>query len=486
MPHPIAPMIIRGEVISDNLVEVGGRGGELSFLTPDAHKFVGKLPLGNPTGLADLYTLTIEDILDYIEELGSHLDLERNAHLQEACELSYKTAPTTPTIVRGQYASLKAGCNRERMREIAEESVGIDFLEGWVRKTLTDGRDVEIKCFGSRALHIVAGNSPLLSLLTMTRNMLLRSDAVIKAPSNDPFTALAVARTMTDMAPDHPLTKHVTVAYWRGGDEALEETLYQPHNFEKIMAWGGFASMKHVTRYIQPGLELISMDPKRSASILGPETFENDASMQEAAERLAADIAGANQVACVNARVAYALSGTDEDGLAKLNRFGEMVYRAYGRLPNTVSTKPKAFDRDLKAHLETLKLDDEWYKVIGGDEEEGAIVVSQLSDPVPFATALNDRIGNLVPVDDLAEVLERVDAYTQTVGVYPESLKDQVKDILPLHGAQRIVSLGYALTLTSATPSDAIEPMRRLGKWIVNEICAPETIDGVWKMPNIA
>ena len=69
--------------------------------------------------------------------------------------------------------------------------------------------------------------------------------------------------------PDHPVTKHLAVAYWRGGDEALESRIYQPHNIEKICAWGGFASVKHVTKYIQPGIELISLDPKRSAGIVG-------------------------------------------------------------------------------------------------------------------------------------------------------------------------------------------------------------------------
>ena len=68
---------------------------------------------------------------------------------------------------------------------------------------------------------------------------------------------------MADMAPDHPITRHLSVAYWKGGDVEFEEQLYQPHNIEKIVAWGGFASVKHVTRYIQPGLELITLDPKR-------------------------------------------------------------------------------------------------------------------------------------------------------------------------------------------------------------------------------
>ncbi|MCK8683073.1 acyl-CoA reductase [Pseudomonas umsongensis] len=485
MSHPIAPMIIRGQVITDNLIEVGGRGGDLSFLTPDASKYIDQLPLGNPAKLADLYRLSFGDILDYAVELGARLDLDKNQYLQEACELSFLTAPTTPTIVKGSYMGLKHLLSREFITEMAESTVGIKYLEGWVPQTLLDGTELEVRCFGARTLHIVAGNAVSLSLWTIIRNMVLRSDAIIKAPSNDPFTALAIARTMVDMAPDHPLTKHLSVAYWKGGDEAFEQRLYQPQNLEKIVAWGGFASMKHVTKYIQPGLELISLDPKRSASIIGQEAFYNEENMREAAVRLAADIGAINQKGCVCARVVYVQSGTDEQGLERLNTFGQYVYEAMLGLPNTLSTAPKRYDQGLKAHVDALRLDDEWYKVIGGKEGEGAIICSQLPEPVSFAASLDDRTANLVPVDDLSEMMAAVDAYTQTVGVYPESIKDQLKDVLPLYGAQRIVSLGYAAAMKFAAPQDSIEPMRRMGKWISNQIAAPQTSAAPWLRPSI-
>ncbi|HYQ51304.1 MAG TPA: acyl-CoA reductase [Pseudomonas sp.] len=485
MTHPVAPMIIRGQVITDNLIEVGGRGGDLSFLTPDANKYIDQLPLGNPARLADLYTLSFDDILDYAVELGERLALHRNQYLQEACELSYLTAPTTPTIVKASYMGLQNMLSREFIREMAETTVGIKYLEGWVAQTLLDGTELEVRCFGARTLHIVAGNAVSLSLWTIIRNMVLRSDAIIKAPSNDPFTALAIARTMVDMAPDHPLTKHLSVAYWKGGDQAFEQRLYQPQNLEKIVAWGGFASMKHVTRYVQPGLELISLDPKRSASIIGREAFDSEANMREAAVRLAADIGAINQKGCICARVVYVQSGTDEQGLERLNTFGQYVYEAMLGLPNTLSTAPKRYDQGLKAHVEALRLDDEWYQVIGGKEGEGAIICSQLPEPVSFAASLDDRTANLVPVDDLSEMLAAVDAYTQTVGVYPERIKDQFKDVLPLYGAQRIVSLGYAAAMKFAAPQDSIEPMRRMGKWISNQIATPQTSAAPWLRPSI-
>ncbi|SAK83928.1 Acyl-CoA reductase (LuxC) [Caballeronia glebae] len=480
MTKPIAPIVIRGEVITDNLIEVGGRGGDLAFATPDAHQYIDKLPLRDPSRLADLYTLDFADILDYASALAERLDLATNPYLQEACELSYLTSPATPSIVKGSYMGLRHLLDRDFITEMVETTVGIRYLEGWVKERLIDGTELETRCFGSRTLHIVAGNAVPLSLVTILRNMVLRSDAIIKAPSNDPFTALAIARTMIDMAPDHPLTKHLSVAYWKGGDQAFERRLYQPQNIEKIVAWGGFAALKHVTQYIQPGLELISLDPKRSASIIGKEAFNSDEAMREAAVRLASDIGALNQKGCVCARVVYVQSGTDEAGLDRLNRFGRQVYDAMIGLPNSLSTAPKRYDPALKAHVDALRLEDEWYKVIGGKDGEGAVICSQLPEPVSFSASLDDRTANLVPVDSLDEVMGAVDAYTQTVGIYPESAKEALKDILPLFGAQRIVSLGYAAAMKWQAPQDAIEPMRRMGKWISNQIASPETTQAPW------
>src|SRR5690606_6973066 len=112
-----------------------------------------------------------------------------------------------------------------------------------------------------------------------------------------------------------PITRHLSVAYWRGGDEAIEQRLYQPHNIEKIIAWGGMASMKHVTRYIQPGLELTSLDPKSSASVVGAEGLATDELLREAGARIAADVGAMNQCGCANSRVVYVMCGTDPAGI---------------------------------------------------------------------------------------------------------------------------------------------------------------------------
>ncbi|OJZ74018.1 long-chain-fatty-acyl-CoA reductase [Mycobacterium paraffinicum] len=476
------PLFLRGRVITDDLIPFDTRIGAAQFQAPDMTKHVDRLTLRSPAQMSDLYALGFDEILDVLAALGDALNFETNDHLQEAYEASLVANVLPAEMLKNSYRVLGPLFSRDNVIEIADTQVGLDYLNGWVTRRLRDGRDLRVRAFGARTLHIPAGNGGLVSAVTILRSVITRSDVIIKAPSNDPLTAVAIARTLADIAPDHPITKHLVVGYWKGGDLTVEEKLYQPHHIEKIVAWGGLASVKHVTRYIQPGLELIALDPKRSATIIGREAFDSEQVMREVARRAATDIGVANQEGCANARVIYVLSGTDAAGLANANRLGELIYDELIALPSVVSTPPRYPNRELLDHVDASRMAEDFYRVIGGERREGAIVVSQFDEPVDYSPMLSGRIANIVPVDGIDRVTAAVNAYTQTIGIYPESLKRELRDTLPLFGAQRLTSLGYACNVAVAMPQDAIEPIRRMCKWIVDEECDPAVVVPLWQL----
>jgi len=479
------PAFIRGRTVRENLVRFDGRGASPSFLAPDPELLLADLPLRDPGALGELHALAFDEIVDFLARLGRHLDPDRNEFLAQALENSVHWSDMTAPLVRSAYAQLPALFAADTVREVADTAIGIDRLDGWVQLRMSDGRVAAIRAMGARAAHIIAGNSPLVAALTIVRNAIARSDAVIKLPSNDPLTALAIARTMAAIAPQHPITRHVSVAYWKGGSQEFERRLYRPAHLEKIVAWGGLASVRHITQYVQPGLELIALDPKRSATVIGADAFADTATLTEVARRAATDVGALNQLGCLNARVIYVASGTDAAGLARANQVGQLVYDQMQLLPAAVSTPAKRFDPELRAHLSALRTSPEYYRVIGGSRDEGAVIVSQLSEPVDFHTLLSGRVANIVPVDTPLDALKYVNAYTQTIGVYPESLKWQLRDKLALHGAQRLTSLGYAASGNTALPQDAIEPLRRMVRWIVDETCDTAKVTPLWSaMPE--
>src|SRR3546814_992058 len=82
----------------------------------------------------------------------------------------------------------------------------------------------------------------------------------------------------------------------------------------------------------------------------------SDLTLRHVAKRLALDIGAQNQEGCVSARVIYVESGTDEDGLERANRLGELTFAALQTLPDHLSTPHKAFDHGLRSEEHTSEL----------------------------------------------------------------------------------------------------------------------------------
>jgi len=476
------PLLLRGQIIDGAEIEYGGRRGGVSFSAPDLTQHLNDLTLSTPSRMGDLYLITLDEIFDFLAALGNRLHPAENPYLQEAFELSRLTSGLSDSILRHHYNGIPHHFDRDVVRDIAERLIGIDYLEGWVEQPVTlqpDAR-LSIRAFGARAVHIIAGNVPVVGVATVIRNAITRSDAIIKTPSNDPLTTAAVVRTMVEMAPDHPVTRHVSVAYWKGGDTRIEQHLYDPRRIEKIIAWGGFAGIKHLTQYLQPGLDLITLDPKHSATIIGPEAFADPDTLQSVATRLALDVGVLNQEGCVNARVVYVQSGTDPAGLERANELGRRLFAALQNLPDHLSTAHKAFDPELKAELDALAFVQDEFRLYGGRRNEGAVIVSQSDVAVDFARMLACRVANIVPIDDLETAIRSVNSYTQTIGIYPDALKTAIRDRLAYQGAQRLVSLGGAATLMATPqPQDGIEPLRRSVKWITDESASGDYLVGL-------
>jgi len=350
------PLIVRGEIIDECELEFGGRKGGVSFKTPDLKRHLKKLFAYSPNEMAAYQNMPIEEIARFLDELSRMLDLDTNAPLKRAYELSCSTSGLSSSIIEWLYRNApKRLFSHDYVMEYAEKRIGIDVLQGWVDVPLNDGGVNSIRAFGARCVNVIAGNLPGVSLSTVLRGAITRSDCITKTPSNDPLTMLAILETMIKLDPRHPVTRHMSAAYWKGGNESIESQLYHPDRIEKIVAWGGFDSIKHITRYLQPGLDLIAMDPKHSGSIIGREAFANEVTLREVASRAAIDIGVYNQEACANARTLYVECDVDDPAqLEKLNQLGRYIFESLQTLPSNLSTRATYVVPELKEELDGL------------------------------------------------------------------------------------------------------------------------------------
>ena len=461
------PLIIRGRIIEDNLVRYEGRRGEIAFLTPDVNKYLDQIVLRNGADLQDYYSVSLDNILDFLEELGRRLHPDINPDIRLALEMNMQSSGQSPDILRTAYVSFAANLRRTIVEEAVDQNIGRDYLEGWKPRPLHD-RDAMVRAFGSRIVHLNAGNAPNVALHAVINGSVLRCDNIVKSPSNDPFTAVAIAKTMIAMDPDHPITRHMTVAYWKGGDLGFEKKLYDTRNIDKIVAWGGPASMNHIRQHLTSGLDLIALDPKVSASIIGAEALESEEKMRWVAQQLAKDFGYFNQEGCGNSRLAYVVCGSDGPSLDRLNRFGRLVHEALQVLPAAYSSPHPAFDPVLRDEIEGIRYSED-YRVFGVKANEGGVIVSQQAEAVEFSDRIGGRVINIIPVPDLNAAVAAVTIHTQTIGIYPDATQAEIADRCMLRGAQRLSPLGCIAYEGLGYPHDAMEIMRRLARWGVRE-----------------
>ena len=476
-----APAFIRGRLITEELVGFGGRGGAAMFRVPDPHRLLGALPLSDPSLLREVQDMPFDEIVAYLAALGEALVLVRNPHLQEALELSAQFSDMTPPLVRSSFEQLPALFTPAAVRELADATIGIPYLQGWVPRVMADGRTASIRAFGARTVHIIAGNSPLIAALSIIRNAVARSDAIIKTPSNDPLTALAIARTMGELDAAHPITRHLSVAYWKGGDDRVRATAASTLRRREDHRLGR-ARLGHpcaALRPAGPGADLARSQAQRNDHRAPRPSPLTRRSPTWRCGRPPISVRSTSSGASTLAWSMWRAAPTPTDSSAPTG-WVSAIYAELQRLPQHLSTRAKWSDPELIADIDALRSSPEWYRVYGGRDGEGAVIVSQLDEPVEFSRRLSGRVANIVPIDDPADAIRGINAYTQTVGIYPETLKLYLREQLPLHGAQRLVSLGYAAHPNVSLPQDGMEPMRRMVKWIVEERCEPDAVQPLW------
>jgi hypothetical protein len=454
---------IRGKVITGDDIEYTSRDGKLSFSSPAPEKYLNEIVLRDSSSLANTFdNITVQEIIDFLVKVGDALDFESNTLMQEACKLSIPFNGLTPSIIEASYRMVPFFFSEPVMKAMIDNEVGIRFLDDWVEVPTLEGR-AKVRAYGAKALHIIAGNVPLVAALTILRGALTKSDTIIKLPSNDPLTATAILETMKKVDPDHPVVKHFSAIYWKGGNENFEKRLINPYNLEKIIAWGGHNSIRNIKKLVGPGIDLITLDPKFSVSIIGEEAFVSEETMELAAFLAAKDSAAFNQEACVTSRTHFVRTTPEKAAI-----YSKYLYKFMQEQDPSFSTLPKSFPDSLREDIDSLRFLEGLFEVVGGEDGEGAVITSLAGEPVEFFPSC--KTVNVIPVDDYDEVLEQITIATQTIGIYPESLKDQLMSQLVSRGVQRFVSLGRAAALNIGLPHDAIEPIRRACKWIVNEI----------------
>jgi hypothetical protein len=449
------PHYLRG-----NLVEPSGNAivEYPTFITPELN--LDDLVWGRSEP-GPAFDTPVSEIIDFLVEVGSHLDVDSNPHMASAMRQSTLVSPLGPRIVEQAYRSLPAIFERSLLDFMVDTEIGRARLDGWEAITDPSGRVRRIRAFPPRLVHVLAGNTPGVTAISIIRAALTKGVHLLKIPSDDLFTATAILRTMSDIAPQHPTALSFCAVYWRGGDTRVENAIFRAQYFDKLVAWGGEAAIRNAIGYVAPGFELVSFDPKVSLSIVGSEALDSDASIAESTSRAATDIALFNQSACASSRFVYIEANSEDDRLEVWCR----------RLAQELSIdRPYSDGTGVRVPV-PIREQVNMYRTLGpdyqvwGDFEHGIVIRSE--DPVDFHP--EGKVVNVVAVEDLEDAFARVNVATQTIGIYPPERSAAWRDRLAARGMQRIVPLGEVIDHVPGMPHDGFFPLHRFVRWMVDD-----------------
>lgn len=448
--------VVQGQTVRGTATEYNSAA--FRFTTPalDVNALVWPRSAPGPA-----FDLPLSEIMDVLVETGAALTADRHGFLAEALEYSVIASPLPRDVLQRSFQSLGSLFNKASLEfQVRNELGGADVLDGWREVTAPSGRRHRVRAFPPRLIHVIAGNAPGVAALSVIRGALTKGVHLIKLPSNDLFSATAILRSMAAVAPNHPVTRSFSAAYWRGGDAQIEGVLFRPQFFDKLVAWGGESTIRSARQYIGPGFELVAFDPKTSISFIGREAFATSETLAHVAECAAADATIMNQQACASSRIQF-VEGTEQ----QVDEYCALLQPRLAIERFTCSAKQQPVAANLREEIDGLRSMDSLYRVWGDYNGRGLVIRSE--DPVDFHP--DGRIVNVVPVKSLADALRYVTVATQTVGVYPPSRKIELRDTLASRGVQRVVELGKAVGVETGIPHDGFLPLQRFIRWVNDE-----------------
>lgn len=455
-PIPVS-FFVRGEVVTGDGASYRSRDLGVDFVTPaiDLDQLVTPR-----SELPPLLDVPMKEIIDFLVECGKRMDFATNPYLREALEHTVKVNPLPRRVIENLFRSAAMYLTRDGLEgQVRANFADPAVLDGSVERSDPGGNRGALRAYPPRMVHMLAGNAPTGCISSIAQGALVKAINLFKMPSSDPFTCVAMLRTMADVDATHPVVRSMSAVYWKGGDEKIERTIYRPQYFDRIVAWGGGEAINNVIKYMGPGIQLVSFDPKTSISMIGAEAFESREASDECAELAACDVTAMNQEACLASRFIFT-EGEPADVEAFCSRLAERL--AVDRFSASAVAPPPA--SEIKDEVAMLTLMDE-AKVWGDYDGHGLVVLTD--EPVGFHPS--NKTVNVVHVPSLDAAVKHVNVATQTIGVWPPERKRSLRDRLAAAGAQRVVRLGGAGKHVAGSPHDAMFPLQRFVRWMSDE-----------------
>ena len=441
-----------------------------------------------PKDIADqirrLHPLAFANVAAHIDAVGAAMAPD-SAIVSRALPLAIACSDQPEYFVRLGFADVHAAYNGAVVgtavdRELSYGGMpGRVFLDGWVDiddEIAPGGMAVarhhlggppaatppkrRLRAVPMSQLHITAGNSPVVPAVSALRALATKGPVTVKLPSGALVAGAAFALAMWFADPDHPQTRHSSIAYWRGGDEAVEEVLLRHGAFERITVWGSRASVDAVASRAA-GTKTLVFNPRYGVTLIGREAL-SPAALDETVRRAAQDTMVWNQQACIASLVHYVEGGSED-----IDRYCTALTRELAIWDVEHDHHP---DRAMVGRIRTARRgelsDGKW--LVNGPPVAPTSAVVRMDRGFDLSSHPMARVVIVRPVDDLAEVMPLMHTAVSNVGVWPAARLDGLRDEICGRGVTSVIPLGETDTLFTGAPHDGMRPLSELVSWSIS------------------
>jgi Acyl-CoA reductase (LuxC) len=498
IPPDIDPDVLRKAVEETGYGEVGDAqvlrqgmldpqtlrpsGRDLLFVLPRVGDVRQVLVQDHSAMAHDLNDLPVGAALELIDRVRGILE-PGGALFERASRLASATSGTPPGFLRAALTQGGRGLDGTSLRAQLDFELrhghlrAEELLDGWC--SLEGGQQGPASLFAqqlgepvsvyprarfiralpTRQLHVTAGNSPTVPLLSCFWALALKSPLTLKAASGALPIASALAIALSLASQGHPLVDYASIMYWRGGDARVETLLFGSESFDRIVVWGDRESIASV--HAQASLtKTISFNPRYGASLIGRDALKSD--FNGAARAVVRDAMVWNQKGCNASLVAY-VEGSQNDA----RRFAQAVSMAMAEWddhwPNPLTAEDLA--RIRIARRGTLRAG-EWS--VNGEPRAPSSAALYMPAPFDLASHPMTRIVVVRELGHATEVFEHVTRATSQIGVAPEALRIRLRNELCARGVSAVVPLGEADSAVLGMPHDSMRPLSELVAWAVS------------------
>jgi hypothetical protein len=332
-----------------------------------------------------------------------------------------------------------------------------------------------IRALPTLQIHVTAGNAPVVASASTLRLLAGRGGGVVKLPSGSILPGAALAVALHEAGAGLPAVGAVldalSLVYWKGGDMILEERLFDPAVFDRVVVWGAPDAVERVSALAAGAIRTLTFNPRYGVSLIGRESFVDDHALRTAARLAAVDVLVWNQRACIASLVHYVETGPRADGAASdegaADRWASALRAALADADRLAPAAPSAaaLGQIQRMRRGTL-VGGRWHWVGGpGREARAAVVVA----PGPFDLSSHplSRVVIVRGVPRLDDAVAHLHRGVSTAGVHPEACRLALRDAIAARGVSSIVPLGHAERAFAGMPHDGMRVLSDLVEWTV-------------------